>query len=653
LAWADEKKKEPIMSHKRNIYLTMKPLDEARRIVLEVFGGRPLQTEEIATPEAVGRVLAEPVAARLSSPHFHAAAMDGIAVQAQRTFGAHPAKPVRLRVGRDAFFVNTGHVLPASTDAVIMIENVQSLDAQQVQIEAPAFPWQNVRKMGEDIVATEMLFARQHRITPYCVGALLTAGHFTVRALRKPRAAILPTGPELLDWATQPISRLSPGRIIESNAYVLGALTEAAGGCYERQVPLGDNLQTIGQGLRSAIGAGADLVMIVGGSSAGSEDFARAVIEQQGEVLVHGVAMMPGKPAIVGRVGTTPVFGMPGYPVSTIMAFEQLVQPLIAAWLGQPPPQRPVVDVLPTRKIASKLGTEEFVRVKIGRVGGQLVATTLPRGAGQITSITEADGIIRIPAHVEGVAEGQPVAAELLRPMEAINDTLVVVGSHDNTLDVLGDELRAQHSRLSVSSSHVGSMGGLMAVKRGVCHLAGTHLLDERDGSYNLSYIQKYLPETSVRLVHLVMRDQGLIVPAGNPKSIKSIEDLARSGVSLINRQGGSGTRILLDFRLKQLGIAPESIAGYANEEFTHMAVAAAVLSGAADVGLGIFSAARALGLDFIPVVTEQYDLLIPDVYFETPAIQQMLAVIRGQRFKQRVAALGGYHTQRTGQVLL
>lgn len=645
--------KEPNVPHKRNIYLNMKSLEEARRIVLDAFGVRTLATEQVPTPEAVGRVLAEPVAARFSSPYFHSAAMDGIAVQAKNTFGAHPVNPMQLRVGLEAFYVNTGHVLPTDTDAVIMIENVQSVDDALVQIEGPAFPWQHVRKMGEDIVATEMLFPRLHRITPYCVGALLAAGHFTINVLRTPGVVIQPTGSELLDWSTQPLENPTLGRIIESNAYVLGSLVVAAGGNFKRRSPLGDDIRLIGRAVRSAVEQGADLVMVVGGSSAGSEDYARAVIEEQGEVLVHGVTMMPGKPTIVGRVDGTPVFGMPGYPVSTIMAFEQLVQPLIAIWLGQPPPQRAVVDVWPTRKIASKLGTEEFVRVKIGRVGHHLVATALPRGAGQITSITEADGIIRIPAHMEGVAEANPVAAELIRPLQAIDDTLVVVGSHDNTLDLLADELRAQRSRLRLSSSHVGSMGGLMAVKRGVCHLAGTHLLDEQDGTYNISYIKKYLPGVRVRLVHLVMRDQGLMIPAGNPKGIKSLEDLARPDVTMINRQGGSGTRILLDYRLKALGIPSERIAGYINEEFTHMAVGVAVLSGAADVGLGILAAAKALGLDFIPVVTEQYDLLIPEAQFETQAIQELLAVVRSERFKQRVVSLGGYHTGRTGEVLL
>jgi putative molybdopterin biosynthesis protein len=642
------------LSHKRNVYLQMKSLEEARKIVMEAFAETvDLVVENLPPPDAVGRILAEPVTAKVSSPNFHAAAMDGIAVKAATTFGAHESRPMELRVGRDAFYVNTGHVLPPGTDAVIMIEQVQELDPERVQIEAPAFPWQHVRKMGEDIVATEMLFARHHQITPYCVGALLAAGLFQVPVLMRPRVAIIPTGSELVDWRTTALKKVRPGQVIESNSYVLAALVAATGGCCTRWEKLGDDPAAIGDAIRAAAQRDYEAVFITGGSSAGSEDFARSAIAAQGEVLVHGVTMMPGKPVIAGRVNGKPVFGIPGYPVSAIMAFEQLVAPLMAAWLGQPAPQRPAVTVKPTRKIASKLGVDEFVRVKIGRVGEGLVATALPRGAGQITSITEADGIVRIPASSEGVPVETPVAAELLRPARVIDGTIVVVGSHDNTLDVLADELRAQSSHLSLSSSHVGSMGGLMALKRGVCHLAGSHLLDEGDGSYNISYIRRFLSDMPVRLVHLVMRDQGLMVLPGNPKGIRGIEDLERKGVRMINRQSGSGTRILMDYRLRQSDLAPERIEGYANEEFTHMAVAAAVLSGAADVGLGIHAAAQALNLDFIPVVTEQYDLVISAEYFETAAIQSLLNVIHSDVFKQRVAALGGYHVERTGEVLM
>ena len=309
--------------------------------------------------------------------------------------------------------------------------------------------------------------------------------------------------------------------------------------------------------------------------------------------------------------------------------------------------------VEPTRKVASKLGLEEFVRVKLGTVGDRVVATALPRGAGLITSITEADGIVRIPEHVEGLQENQAVKAELLKPPAALDNTIVAVGSHDNTLDIIADELKGGSTGYSLSSSHVGSMGGLMAIKRGACHVTGTHLLDTETGSYNLSYLMKYLPSLDVRLVNLVMRDQGFIIPKGNPKSIKDIDDLVRDDLSFINRQGGSGTRILLDYRLQQRDIDPSRINGYDTEEYTHMAVAVAVLSGTVDVGLGIFAAARALDLDFIPVVTEEYDLVIPQEYYASANIQTLMDIINSEAFKKRVNALGGYATDKTGQIIL
>jgi putative molybdopterin biosynthesis protein len=320
--------------------------------------------------------------------------------------------------------------------------------------------------------------------------------------------------------------------------------------------------------------------------------------------------------------------------------------------LGRPEKEPETVQVVPTRKIASKLGVEEFLRVKIGLVGDKMVATSLPRGAGSITSLTEADAIIRIPNHIEGIKDQEPVVAELLRPLSTVKDTIVVVGSHDNTLDVLADEIKAHHGRLSLSSSHVGSMGGLMAIKRGVCHLAGSHLLDPADGSYNISYIKRFLPEVKVKQVNLVFRDQGLIIPSKNPKNIQGIEDLIREDVAFINRQPGSGTRILLDFRLNALQIPQDQICGYQNEEYTHMAVAVAVLSGAVDVGLGIAAAALALGLDFIPVVTEQYDLIIPEQHFESENIQKLLEIINSNSFKNRIEAMGGYSTKQTGNLL-
>jgi len=631
----------------------MKTLAQAREIILTEFQAHnSLSTEIIPVQDSVGRTLAQPVTAELSSPHFHAAAMDGVAVAAASTFGANPAQPIELQVNKDAFYVNTGHVLPDNTDAVIMIEHLNVLDEHRIQIEAPVFPWQHVRKIGEDIVATELLFPRNHVITPYCLGALITGGIFKVPVKRKPRILIIPTGSELVDWRSS-TAALKPGQVLESNSYVIGNLAAEAGADFSRSRQLMDDPVKIRTAVQAAVKGDVDIVLTVGGSSAGSEDYTKDVIIGLGEVLVHGVTIMPGKPVIVGKIENKPVFGIPGYPVSAIIAFEQFVKPLIDQMRGQPEQARPSIYVEPTRKVASKLGLEEFVRVKLGTVGSRVVATALPRGAGCITSITEADGIIRIPEHMEGLKDNQAVKAELIKPAASIDNTIVAVGSHDNTLDVLADELKAGTTNLSLSSSHVGSMGGLMAVKRGACHIAGSHLLDTENGTYNVSYLDKYMPGRNVRLVNLVMRDQGLIVPRGNAKGISGIEDLARDDLAFINRQGGSGTRILLDYKLGQLGLDPARINGYDTEEYTHMSVAVAVLSGTVDVGLGIFAAARALDLDFIPVVTEQYDLVIPQEYFESEKIQALMDIINTDTFKTRVESLGGYSTEKTGQVII
>ncbi|MBF0118326.1 MAG: molybdopterin biosynthesis protein [Desulfobacterales bacterium] len=638
----------------RNIYLNMKTLKEAKEILLkDCFFKSMLKKEEIEVFDSVGRVLSEPVTAKISSPNFHAAAMDGIAVKASSTFGAYPQNPKELTINKDAFYVNTGHVMPEGTDAVIMIENVNEIGVNRVEIDAPVFPWQYVRKVGEDIVATELLFPHNHTITPYCVGALLSGGIFKVMVKEKPKVLIIPTGSELVDpkKLEQP-SNLKKGQVIESNSYVIAKLVETYGGSYVRNDIMKDDAEEIKKVVKRAADS-YNMILIIGGSSAGSEDYAKAVIESLGEILVHGVTIMPGKPVVMGKINNIPVFGVPGYPVSAIIAFENFIGPMICKMLGTIEPEREKVQVEPTRKISSKLGIEEFLRVKLGLVGNRIVATPLPRGAGNITTITEADGIIKIPNNVEGLKDFEPVEAELLKPLSSIKNTIVVVGSHDNTIDVLEDEIRGAIGHITVSSSNVGSMGGLMAIKRGVCHVAGSHLLDESDGSYNISYIKKHLPDIKVKVVNLVLRDQGLIIPKGNPKGIRGIEDLSRKDITFINRQVGSGTRILLDYKLKELKINPSTINGYPNEEVTHMSVAVAVLSGTANVGLGIFAAAKALNLDFIPVVTEQYDLVIPERYFETENIKALLDVINTGKFKKRVEELGGYHTNKTGQIMM
>ncbi len=640
------------MNSKRNVYLDMKTIEEAKKILFDRFGGWVTQIETLDVAGSKDRVLAQPAVAAISSPNFHAAAMDGIALDAKLTFGAGEEAPVTLVPGETAFWVNTGHALPQGTNSVIMIEHLNIIDDKTVEIEAPVFPWQHVRKMGEDIVATKLLFPRGHRINSYSLGALLSGGIFRVQVYQKPKVLIIPTGSELKQWQDIDINAMKPGDVVESNSSVLGGLCEDYGACFDCHPMLKDNLDTILKAVETAAKQDYDMICIIGGSSAGSEDYAKPVISSLGEIFVHGVTMMPGKPVMFGKVSGKPVFGIPGYPVSAIVAFEQFAGPLLLNMQKLPQKEAVTVPVSPSRKMASKLGQEEFIRVKIGSVDGNLMSSQLPRGAGSITTLTEADGIIRIPANVEGISENETVQAHLLRPLSSIENTIVIIGSHDNTLDLLADQIKMTKGDIGISSSHVGSMGGLMAIRKGVCHMAGAHLLDTQDGSYNISYIKKYLPDEKVWVINLVMRDQGLIIPKGNPKGVTGIEDLKTKGFAFINRQPGSGTRILLDYKLKALQITPAEIKGYDNDEYTHMSVAVAVLSGRADAGLGIMAAARALDLDFIPVVTEEYDLIIPDRFYSTRKIQALLDTIQSRDFKKKVMALGGYDTGHTGRVV-
>jgi putative molybdopterin biosynthesis protein len=606
------------------------------------------RSEIVPVAEARGRVTAVPVYARLSSPHFHTAAMDGFGLAAENTFGAGPDNPMKLKIGRDAWPVNTGRPLPSNTNAVVMIENVHFLDDETLEIDQGLVPWQNVRRVGEDFVASEMIIPGHHSITAYEQGALLAGGVADVEVVEKPRVVLIPTGSELVEANSLKERDPETGESLEFNTVVLAGLVEQAGGLARRTPIVADTFEKVKAAILEGIRSDAHLVVVNAGSSAGSEDYTAAAIKELGEVLVHGVAMMPGKPTILGIIDEKPIIGNPGYPVSAILSFEVFGLPLLQTMLGLPHHHRPTIPAVTARKIPSKLGREEFFRVKMGKVGGRIIAAPLPRGAGSITTLTRADGILRIPSRSEGIEQSATVEVELLRPVAEIERTVVCIGSHDLTLDLIADELIPHN--VFLSSSHVGSLGGLLALKNGSAHMATSHLLDLETGVYNWPYIKKHLPELPVKVFHGVMREQGFMVLKGNPKNIRGIEDLLREDVTFINRQAGAGTRVLLDYCLDKAGLDPDGIKGYQMEEYTHTSVAVAVLSRVADVGMGVLAAAKALGLDFIPVATEQYDIVIPTENIEDEKIKILLDVLRGPSFKQRVLALGGYGVDRTGE---
>ena len=658
-------------------YLSNVPLDEAVAGYLAALAERGMapRTEVIPVTQALDRITAEPLYAAISAPHYHACAMDGIALAAGVTFGATATTPVTV-APEDYVVVDTGDPLPEGCDAVVMIEDVvfgegnshADLGTCPVILLQAIAPWGNVRQIGEDICAGEMLLTSNARIKPAAMGAMLAAGVQEVRVLARPRVGIIPTGDEVVPPSAHP----KPGDVMEFNSTIFSGMVRSWGGepCAYDIVP--DKPALVKAALERAVDE-CDIVLLNAGSSAGRDDYSARIVGEVGEVLYHGIAIKPGKPAILGwatAAGDDPhvilsearevegpssrtvaILGVPGYPVSGILVIESILRPLLEQLAGCAVAADEIVSATLTRPCTSSLKYEEFVRVRMGRVNGRTVATPLSRGAGVVTSFVKADGIMTIPQNSEGFETGDTVQVRLLRPFAEIDRSLVVIGSHDPLLDEVAQFLHAAHPDMSVASTHVGSMGAITAAKRGENHCGGIHLLDEATGVYNEAYLEKHFPNGGVRQVECVYRIQGLMVAPGNPHAIAGLADMTREGMRFVNRQKGSGTRILNDYLCKRDGIDRDAIYGYDHEEFTHTAVAALVESGSADAGMGIYSAAKMYGLGFVPVCEEQYDLLIPDYAWETPMVQALLQVLTSDAFRARMEALGGYRVDQPGRV--
>ena len=633
---------------KRNIYLTDIQLNEARatlQTALHAAGAaQPMPAERIRLNRALGRVTAQPVQAIRSSPHFHCAAMDGYALRADSTISARETQPLRLQPGENAFPVNTGDPLPADANAVIMIEHVNQDHDGSLLIYAAVPPWQHVRLMGEDIVTTETVLQVNHVLRPVDLGALAGCGHAQVAVRRRPHVRIIPTGGELLPHDKEP----GRGQLTEYNSLMLAAQIEAAGGTAGIGDIIGDDPAALTAALRAALDEKPQLVLLLSGSSAGAHDFSAAAISQLGEVLVHGIAVRPGRPVIIGMARGLPIIGVPGYPVSAALTGELLILPLIRQWLGLTPPQVSQVEAVATQKIASPLGDDDYVRVALAELDGQLQATPLGRGAGVITSLVRADGLAHIPRFHEGVGRGGKLQVALLRNRGEIQQSLMMLGSHDPMLDLLAAHLRLRNGGRLVSVN-VGSLGGLLALRRGEAHLAGTHLFDPESDDYNTSFVRRYLREEPVQLVTFAHREQGLMLAPGNPLGIHALGDLRRA--RFINRQRGAGTRVLLDHLLARQGINPIEVAGYEHEEHTHLAVAAAVADGIGDCGMGLRGAAEALGLDFVGLVWERFDLAIPQRFMAMEQMQALLETLRDEAFREELGAQSGYRSDETGSV--
>ena len=618
-------------------YLNNLPLNEAKSKyyahLKEVgFSG---QSETVPVTDACGRVIKEVAYARICSPHYNASAMDGVAVKAEKTFTASERTPVTLTPD-DYTVVDTGDPLPDNSDAVIMVEDLIEGENGNYEIISGVVPWQNVRQVGEDICMGDMIAPSGTVLTPSLCGALLAGGITEIEVIRKPLVGIIPTGDEIVLPTADP----QKGDIIEFNSTVFKGMLGEINAKVKVYPITPDKKELIESAIKTALSE-CDIVLVSAGSSAGRDDYTAEIISLLGTVLVHGIAIKPGKPAVLGEALGKPVIGLPGYPVSAIVIMDEIVSEVVAMYYGKAKPLRKTVKAVLAKKLVSSLKYSEYVRVSLGRINGKLSAAPLARGAGVITSFTKADGVLIVPQNCEGLEAGEEVEIRLNKPLAEIENTLIVTGSHDPLIDEVSDFLARKGVPFRVCSTHVGSMGAVYAVRDGLAHMGGIHLLDTETGEYNKSYVEKYLPEGNAVAVKGVGRVQGLMVQKGNPLNINEFRDI--KNCRYVNRQRGAGTRILCDYLLEKNGLTPKEIDGYHNEEFTHTAVAALIAAGNADAGLGIYSAAKMYGLDFIPICNETYEFLIDKSYLDNPMVKAFLDVLYSEEFKARLAEMGGY----------
>jgi len=632
----------------RNLYLTNIPVEEAlERFKRALEPHLKREKEIIEVIHSLGRVTAGAIFAQNNSPLYDSAAMDGVAVVSARTRGASETSPLTLKYGKGFIHVDTGDPIMPPYDAVIMAEDIQESDDEAIIIHSAAAAWQHVRPVGEDIVHGEMLLPGGHVIRPIDIGALLSGGIIKITVHRRIEVAIIPTGDEMVE----PGDDIKDGSIIESNSRMLEALVRQSGGVPTRFVSIPDEFELMKERIRDAAQS-FGMVLICAGTSAGREDYTVHVLRELGEVVVHGVAMKPGKPVILAVVNGKPVVGVPGYPVSAYLAYDSFVAPILASSCpGLPKQGAPIVRAILTRRLVTSLKHREYVRVKIGRIGKKLVATPLARGAGAAMSLVKADGFCIVEQDDEGVEAGDEVNVALCRDLDSLDYTVVSIGSHDLILDIIADLMPKISPSAYLSSTHVGSMGGLLALKNGEAHIAPIHLLEGETGAYNIPIVKSLFPDRQMALIKGVGRVQGIMVKKGNPLAINGIEDLPK--YRYVNRQRGAGTRILFDFKLKALGIDPAVINGYSREAATHMAAAAAIQGGSVDAGMGIFSVAKAMNLDFIPVGEEEYDFAIPVEFLELPHIRSFIETLKSTDFQCKLKEMGGYTTQRSGEIIL
>ncbi|MFA7198089.1 MAG: molybdopterin biosynthesis protein [Methanoculleus sp.] len=610
------------MTHR---YLNLTPLPDALAAMRRAFPPRD-HTEIVPLSLSVGRVTTEPLYAGYSVPPADIARFDGYAVKSRETLGAQDQRPLPLH---DYLRINTGDLLPSSFDAVVMIEDTWD-DGGTPRVRKSAASWQNVRHAGEDVRAGDLVLPKGHQIRPFDLGALATYG-ITRVAVRSVRVGIVPTGSDLVPLGVAP----APGQTMETNTLMAEAYLTRMGATCCRYGIVPDDPDLIRVAVQKAV-AENDLVILSAGSSAGTRDFSRDVAGGLGEIVFHGIAVRPGKPALLAKIDGKPVLGMPGYPVAAQTILREVAGNLLA-WWGLRPPPAGELDVRLSRRLASDLGFDEFIPVSVGRVGGTCWATPHPRAGGIQMAVVRANGYLHIPAAHEGVEAGEEMRARLTVPAASIARTLVCVGQRDPALAELQNCLADLGYHLHCCNAS--TVGAVLAVRAKTCHAASV-ALPETGTAWN-DLVLRYLPGVDLLRVQVARMELGIA-------SAVDLDDVAP--LRFINRPRGTAARIFLDAWLEQQGVDAGSLAGYDHEVRTHSAVATAVASGFADAGVCPASTAREAGLRFTPLGYESCDLVVQRELAADEGVASLIRAARSPAFGEFIRSTGRDRNRSVGR---
>lgn len=632
--------------------------------------------EEIGLSKAVGRVVAKTIIAPIDVPPFDRASMDGYALQAKDTFYADEEKPTEIELvgyicaGDDKKIaiekgkcvgIATGAPVPKGANAVVMVEYTDKWEdggVEKIRVYKPVAPGENIMAAGSDIMRGETVLREDMLITPRETGVLAALGITKIEVYKKPRVAIISTGDEIVE----PDKELDFGKIYDVNARAIEDAVRENGGEAKFLGIVKDDPKALFTKLKEMVEGDYDIIITSGGTSAGVGDISYKVIDDLGKpgIIVHGIAVKPGKPTIIGIAKNKPIFGLPGYPTSAMVIFDVFVAPIIRELAGLTQAERKRIKARSAMRLYSAKGRYEYMLMNLVRsADGSFSAYPILTGSGAITTLAEADGYIELPEEKEMISEGSKVEVMLLSDRLKPAD-LCIIGSHCIGVDLLLNVMN-KYMPIQAKTIHVGSSGGLAAVRREESDISGTHLIDEKTEVYNIPFLKKLRIADRAYLVRGYDRMQGWVIAKDNPKGIKGIEDILREGIAFINRNAGSGTRVLFDLLLseaakkkgKSLKEVAQTIKGYEIEAKTHTAVAAAVAYGRADVGLAVKAVAEQYGLGFIPVKEEKYDFAIPKSKINKPAVQKYLEALRSKEFQDKLETIPGFKpNEETGKII-